>query len=131
MEITKQYTKEYLKEKLQENVGQVTFTKKNGEVRIMTCTLIDSYIPQKGLVLTEDGIIPPKKVRTESPDTLSVFDIEKSEWRSFVVESVTDLQITPIEEHNPASMKLDFTLDTDPGIDTSTINSSEVMHFRV
>lgn len=96
MDLVKTYTKEYLKEIISQHVVNVTFFKKNGERRDMKCTLLSSVIPESPKVepvLTEDGIIPPKKVRVESPDTLSVFDLDKNGWRSFTVESVTNMEI--------------------------------------
>jgi len=104
MDLVKSYTKEYLKEQLKESVARITFIKKNGEKRTMNCTLIESFFPTATTDeiypdLLGDGLIPPKKIRAESPDTLSVWDIDKSGWRSFIVDSVVNVEYA--EDDNP------------------------------
>lgn len=54
----------------------VKFTKKDGTVRDMSCTLQESLLP-------EASTIP-----TNTTDVLTVFDTVKSAWRSFDVSSV-------------------------------------------
>ena len=68
---------------LKDNVCEVNFTKLNGEVRIMKCTLQDSYIPETTSETT-------KKPNT---DILSVWDIEKGAWRSFRVDSLNSFEV--------------------------------------
>lgn len=68
---------------LKDNVCEVNFTKVNGEVRIMKCTLQDSYILETTSETT-------KKPNT---DILSVWDIEKSAWRSFRVDSLNSFEV--------------------------------------
>lgn len=115
MDLLKSYTKEYLKEILSEGLYTVSFFKKNGERRDMNCTLLNKYLPKVEPILNEDGTPKEKKVKAESPDTLSVFDIEKSEWRSFVVESVFD--IMKVEDSDISKqIPFPFMLDTDPMI---------------
>lgn len=63
----------------------IVFTKKDGTQRKMLCTLNESKIP------TEKQ---PKSEGTESTtagSALRVFDTEKSEWRSFRWDSVTEV----------------------------------------
>ena len=43
--IYNQFNRDELRDLLQENVLQVTFDKKNGDERIMTCTLMKSVMP--------------------------------------------------------------------------------------
>jgi hypothetical protein len=70
-------------EKLKHNVVNVTFTKVDGSTRNMRCTLKDTFLPEqfrgKGTVLTEGS------------NVLRVFDLDLNEWRSFRVDSVTNL----------------------------------------
>jgi hypothetical protein len=70
---------QWLKEKLATGVFEVTFTKVDGSVRNMPCTLKEDLFP------------PPtgnqKEPRTQ--ETLSVWCTDKSEWRSFKVMNVT------------------------------------------
>ena len=74
-------TREELKEKLQDNELTVVFTKKDGSLREMRCTLKSDVVPEtKG-----SGI-----VRTD--DVLSVYDVENSGWRSFRIDSVTEIR---------------------------------------
>ena len=72
-------------EKLAIGSVKVTFTKKDGTVREMMCTRKPTIIPAdkhpKGLIVEKD-----------EATTIRVFDIEKSEWRSFSIDSVTQFQ---------------------------------------
>lgn len=67
----------------------VHFTKKNGEERIMTCTLSPNFIPEDNL---------PKGTSTKEPKPLaeqtacSVYDIEAKGWRSFLWDNVTEIK---------------------------------------
>ena len=66
---------------LQHGVSEVTFTKLNGELRTMPCTLDTTLLPP--LSLNESH-----KTRPYKPETLSVWCVDKSEWRSFRVANV-------------------------------------------
>lgn len=74
---------------LREGVCQVTFTKKNGDQRVMLGTLNFEYIPEDKRPKSDGNVDdnPDKPVNT---DIVKVFDTEKSEWRSFRIDSVTD-----------------------------------------
>jgi len=78
--------KEQLVNMLQSGVVKVNFTKKDGEVREMSCTLIDSYIPEEN---------KPKgsSERKLSESTLRVFDINAKGWRSFVLANVNSVEV--------------------------------------
>jgi len=67
---------------LQHGVSEITFTKVNGELRTMPCTLDVTLLPP--LPLNESH-----KTRLYKPETLSVWCVDKSEWRSFRVANVT------------------------------------------
>jgi len=67
---------------LQHGVSEITFTKVNGELRTMPCTLDITLLPP--LPLNESH-----KTRPYKPETLSVWCVDKSEWRSFRVANVT------------------------------------------
>lgn len=66
-------------------VCKVDFTKINGEHRLMTCTLLSNHLPP----LTESA---EKKEKTLG-NTLSVWDVEKSSWRSFRLNQVNSIEI--------------------------------------
>jgi hypothetical protein len=65
----------------------VEFTKVNGEVRTMPCTLDPLLVPPapEPKVLAE-GEVP--KVKKENPDVMSVWCLDKKEWRSFRIANV-------------------------------------------
>lgn len=65
---------------LQDQVCIVKFTKVDGELREMACTLNDNAIP--------DSMKPKNATSTYSEDLIKVFDVNKAGWRSFKVDSV-------------------------------------------
>ena len=79
-----------VKEDLQSKILEVTFTKKDGEQRIMTCTLVTEAIPvdkrPKPLAEGEE----PKPVKDHLQ---SVWDIKAEGWRSFFWSRVTSIKI--------------------------------------
>lgn len=62
----------------------VEFVKANAEARIMQCTVKEALIPTE---------FQPKGEKTlkANVDTIRVFDTEKNGWRSFRVDSVTNV----------------------------------------
>ena len=73
--------------KLHENVCKVTFTKSNGENRVMNCTLKPDVLKEVLGETYEDN--------AESIDTnevITVMDTEKNAWRRFRVDSVTSFE---------------------------------------
>jgi hypothetical protein len=72
-----------LRNQLQKEILEVTFTKVNGDKRIMNCTLIEGVAPSS-INLNKDT--PERKVNEE---VLSVWDIDAKGWRSFRVKNVT------------------------------------------
>ena len=75
-------TKQEMQEMLRVGVRTVTFTKTNGDQRIMRCTLHHSYLP-------EQTDIEEQIARDTRSDTVAVWDIEKDGWRSFRIDAVT------------------------------------------
>jgi hypothetical protein len=94
-------TKEEIVEMLQASVCEVTFTKVNGEVRQMPCTLKSELLPAVDANKLHEG-----KTRKSNPDNLSVWCTDKNEWRSFKIANVQ--KITPIPRTHT------ITLDEDP-----------------
>lgn len=74
-------TKQEINQILREGVKTVTFTKTNGEERVMKCTLVDSYLPEQ--VDVEEYIS-----RNKNDNVCAVWDVEKEGWRSFRVDSI-------------------------------------------
>lgn len=80
-------TKDEIVEALKANVCEVTFTKVNGEVRVMPCTLREDVVP------AYERKTPVKEATGKESATLSVWCTDKAAWRSFRVDSVTKLEI--------------------------------------
>jgi len=75
-----EYTKESIRSQLQQTVMKVEFTKTDGNVREMICTLQESFSwPYEKKT---------DKVKPENNDVIAVWDIEKQSWRSFRIDSI-------------------------------------------
>lgn len=70
-----------LRTALAQGLVTVTFTKKDGETRTMTCTTKLSEIP--------DASHPKGKVTNLADDLFRVFDVDAQGWRSFHYDQVT------------------------------------------
>lgn len=71
---------------LRTKICEVTFTKKNGDERTMICTLIPDYLPFR------DEGYQDLSFNTRPSDTVTVWDIEENDWRSFKPSTVTDIR---------------------------------------
>jgi hypothetical protein len=80
-------TREELVETLSKHDCEVTFTKVDGAVRVMPCTLRTEAMPAR--VVTEEY----QTTRLYKPETLSVWCLDRMEWRSFRVANVTGIKI--------------------------------------
>ena len=80
------FTRENLTELLRNSVVTVTFTKVNGEERVMKCTLLGEYVPNAA---TNDRVLLTENVS----NNISVWDVEANSWRSFRVDSVKNVSI--------------------------------------
>ena len=65
---------------------EVTFTKVDGAVRVMPCTLRADQLPAKPL--TENS-----KTRTINHNAISVWCLDKKSWRSFRVDNVKMIKV--------------------------------------
>ena len=81
-------TREQLTELLHTGECVVEFTKVNGELRTMPCTLKADLIPPMPVV---EGKTPKEK--KSNPDVLSVWCLDKKEWRSFRVANVISAKV--------------------------------------
>ena len=75
---------DWLRRKLQKNFLEVTFTKVNGETRVMNCTLHPEHVPFK--TKTTD------RTRAPIPGLISVVDVDLNEWRGFYYDTVTRVE---------------------------------------
>jgi hypothetical protein len=89
--------KKWLKGVLRLGEATVTFTKKDGTERVMKCTTNPTYIMFK-----DPTILEAKGTRKVNEDTLPVYDLESSHWKSFRWDSIKTVKIVLGEtnEHN-------------------------------
>ena len=80
--------RETLIKNLQKNAMRITFTKVNGDERIMDCTLQEHMIPETS-----------GSNRKENEEVLPVLDINQGEWRSFRVDSITKVEKLHYQDH--------------------------------
>ena len=83
--------KNWLRSVLKDSVVTITFTKKDGDERVIKATLKEDLIP-------EDMIPKGTSTRKKSEESQSVFDVEKDEWRSFRWDSIKQLNFSIGEE---------------------------------
>jgi len=83
-EMDAQSRNHYLRQLLKED-HEITFTKVDGSVRTMPCTLRAEAMPQR-------EVNEHHKTRLYNPEVLSVWCLDKSEWRSFKVMNVTSIK---------------------------------------
>jgi hypothetical protein len=78
------FNKESIKERLQTEVAVVTFTKADGSLRNMKCTL-------------QPHLLPPHTVKGktcvsgENCDCIKVYDLEVNEWRAFKISKIISI----------------------------------------
>lgn len=77
--------KERLVAKLKSSICKVSFTKRDGSLREMICTLAPSKVPHTG----EVGV---KRTKAENPDVLPVYDTESQGWRSWRWDSLISFE---------------------------------------
>tara|TARA_R110002074_G_scaffold103276_5_gene222960 strand:- start:305 stop:598 length:294 start_codon:yes stop_codon:yes gene_type:complete len=75
-------------DQLRANVLQVTFSKVNGEERIMPCTLHTDYMP----ALSESKVQQVDEFSVNK-SVIRAFAIDKQSWRSFRVDNVKAIEI--------------------------------------
>ena len=79
--------KDEIREFLTHAVADVKFTKTDGTIRNMRCTLRPDYLPAPSVA---ESVLTKTK-RDENPNIIAVWDIEKKDWRSFRIDSVIDM----------------------------------------
>lgn len=63
---------------------EVTFKKVDGDLRVMPCTLRTEALPERSL--SEN-----KRTRESNPNVISVWSLDRREWRSFRVDNVVSI----------------------------------------
>ena len=84
IEVEDKFVRSELQTQLQTEVLEVTFTKVNGDKRVMNCTLMEGILPSNTTENKTD-----KKV---NEDILSVWDVDANGWRSFRMNAVTQVR---------------------------------------
>jgi hypothetical protein len=85
-EIDTKEGREWLRGLLRSEKVTVLFTKKDGSERKLICTLKEDKIPNEKA---------PKNIgKAKSDEAIAVFDLEKSDWRSFRFDSVKKIEFT-------------------------------------
>jgi hypothetical protein len=81
-----------IKTALAEGVCNVTFTKLDGNLRIMRCTLKQDLIPADKFPRdrTQDSL--KNENRKPRTDFIAVWDLDKNDWRSFRMDRVDTLE---------------------------------------
>ena len=87
--------KNWIKSHLKMGRVTISFTKRDGTERVMNCTL-------------QENVIVPHDKKTDrekkvNDDVLSVWDLDKKEWRSFRFDSVKSVQFSLGEDSNANS----------------------------
>ena len=78
----------FIKRLQQHGTVNVTFTKKNGDKRLMICTKDMNLIPAANIpVLQENATAKPL-----NPDVIKVFDVEAKGWRTVLAESILEVE---------------------------------------
>jgi hypothetical protein len=72
---------------LKKEVCTVEFKKLNGDKRVMSCTLKESFLP----AAKKHDPMSQKKVREINPEVVSVWDTSAEGWRSFRVANVIEI----------------------------------------
>lgn len=82
------WQKEWLRKVLIDSIATITFTKVNGDQRVMKCTLQEQFLPAQ--VDLEEAIQKKKP----NDETMSVWDLEARAWRSFRIENLMSVEVS-------------------------------------
>ena len=85
-----QYERDTLLEDLRNSILEVTFTKVNGERRIMRCTLDPRYMPP--MTVDQTKHLDEQHSKPENKEVVACWDVQAGGWRSFRVDSVEYMQ---------------------------------------
>jgi len=81
-----------VKDALVKDTAVVTFTKINGDERVMTCTLNPNDLPK---VVVKEGEEKKERVIKNPENSLAVFDVTANGWRSFVIKNIKSINLSP------------------------------------
>lgn len=75
-----------IKSILKENLCKVVFTKKDGSIRVMRCTLVNVVLENKKVEFKNN------KQSVINKEFISVWDLEKDSWRRFEIDSLDNIE---------------------------------------
>ena len=75
---------------LHENVVEICFIKKNGDPRLMLCTLREDLLPIRTSAAEESEKAEPNV----DDDIINVWDIDKAAWRSFHTGDLLSFEVS-------------------------------------
>lgn len=84
---------------LHEGIVEVKFTKKDGTERTMNCTKVEHLIPEakrpkpKEVVVNDTLEVLESTVRVRPLELITVFDVDKQEWRSFNYTTIKTIKL--------------------------------------
>ncbi len=81
-----------VKDVLVKDIVEVTFTKINGDERVMTCTLHPDNLPKP---VIKEGEDKKERVIKNPENSLAVFDTKAEGWRSFVIRNIKSVNTSP------------------------------------
>jgi hypothetical protein len=79
---------QWLRSILSKNIYEVTFTKIDGETRVMPCTLDERHLVRQ----PTSQLREVRAQRESNPATLSVYCTDKNAWRSFRVMNLISIK---------------------------------------
>jgi|CryBogDrversion2_8_1035294.scaffolds.fasta_scaffold64169_2 hypothetical protein len=82
------YTRDGILKDLKQHVCEITFTKANGETRVMRCTLDERYMPSY-----DKKHLNEMHNKKENLNVIAAWDVHASGWRSFRIDSVKYAQV--------------------------------------
>ena len=77
--------------KLKSELCVVCFNKADKTIRVMLCTLLDTFLPPLESMGTPSAATATRKAN--NPYLVTVWDVEKQAWRSFNLETFTRLSV--------------------------------------
>jgi len=77
------FNKEEIAQRAKNGIITVTFTKVNGDTRVMKCTLNSSHLPQQMDIEEQSS--------RQNDSVLAVWDVEANGWRSFKIANVIEV----------------------------------------
>jgi len=85
-----EHTKESIRSLLKNDVLEVVFIKTDGSVREMKCTLQEKFV--------EAYDKKTDKVKPESDNVISVWDLDNNGWRSFKLDSIQTVSVVEADD---------------------------------